>query len=331
MNEVVGEINNRVSTTEVSEKVSKSIVQQETGDKKEAVKYKAEPLADTGKTEIVRNELQSLAPRTSSAKPVEQQDTNSKQKFTLKPLERLRNNLSYPSSPFLRKLRFVPLGADLGATTALLTGIPLEFSTPILVGAVAFNAAYMAERLRFNRAANKISDLMRVYKVASPKNKVFQDGTNVDKGDIVGELHMEGGNVRREWGKMSHFKRGKAMVEEEINSLMSLAQLCRTNNESVAEMSAFYGISDIIRPELMKRIGFEVEDADSDILTKLDIKIKRIRALGIMGGLKASVGKFNEAWITRDALVGSIPTIENYRQTFSKKSSPSGLVNIATA
>lgn len=316
MNEVNGETNNHAHPSENEFKETRKGIQPEMVDK--IINITDLP-PDPDQTEIVRNEIGNLGPRTSSAKLVEQQNSNSGQKPTLKPFERLRNNLSYPSLPLLRKLRFVPLGADLSAATAIFTGIPLEFSIPVFAGAAVANAGYFAERYRFSKATIKINDLMKVCRVASPRNKVFEDRSIVDKGEIVGELHMEGGNVRKEWKEMSPVERGRAMTEEGINSLMSLAQLCKTNNESVTGMAAFYGISDIIQPDSMKRIGFEVESVGSNPLTKLELKMKRIRALGIMGGLRAPVGKFYEAWITRGALVASIPNLEHYQRALSRQ------------
>jgi hypothetical protein len=252
-------------------------------------------------------------------------------KQPLKLLEQLRNNLMYPSTSFLGKTFLLPpLAADATLVTANLINVNPEIYMSTVAAVAVTNSVYFAELLKAFRERIKINDLMKLGKVASPKKRIFQDGKTVNKGEIVGEMHMEGANVVREWRSMSDFQRGKAMTQAGLDSLLTLAQLCKADSKYTKGMSAFYGTSDIIRPEFMKKLGFEVADVNGSLLIKFGIKIKRMKALGIKEGLRTSIGKFYEAWITRDELIESIPKIQHYQEILLKRSASPQAVETPT-
>lgn len=218
----------------------------------------------------------------------------------------IKNSFLYPSTD----VAYTIVKTMLGLTVA--SFVTPYFSAPLTTGihwsTLATGSLMAFEGYSFFlRNRTQVGELMKYNKVASPKSVNLADGTRITQGDLVGELHIEGANVKKDWRKLDKKERGKVFATEALKEFTELARMCRDGDERVKDIKAFYGISDITRPHMMQRLGFSVKDAKTNKfgISNITLRIKRISALGLKE-ITSPIGQMHEAWISREQLTAKL-------------------------
>ena len=133
------------------------------------------------------------------------------------------------------------------------------------------------------------------------KPKALTDGTTINKGDLVGEIHIDNENLKNL--NTSYF----SLIRTLQGELKALKTCYLEATPKYSEIKAIYGIS--VFYEILKRQDFSILKMDNSLLCFFGSVWENILRLSLNSGNKKSKKKFifsRECWISKGQIESMI-------------------------
>jgi len=133
--------------------------------------------------------------------------------------------------------------------------------------------------------------------------KVLSDSTVVDPGEFIGNIHLQ--TINSDGPSSSAM--ASQFSAEAVRGLCNLAYECEVNGKPLNNVVAFRGISDVVRPSFVKRLGFP-----DDVIelyrnqNKMKKRIGKYRGLYSENMIDSNVKDVYEIWLSKMQLIANM-------------------------